>query len=149
MLKNALCRNIKEYNAKFKQRKLNPESGNVFLPYIVLIIDEFADLIMTAGKEVETPIARLAQLARAVGIHLIIATQRPSVNVITGIIKANFPARIAFRVTSKIFEIITSLFSATIVYKKFESQICLTPKKSKKYLSSLIITLPLDSSFVF
>ena len=102
MLKNALCRNIKEYNAKFKQRKLNPESGNVFLPYIVLIIDEFADLIMTAGKEVETPIARLAQLARAVGIHLIIATQRPSVNVITGIIKANFPARIAFRVTSKI-----------------------------------------------
>ena len=102
MLKNALCRNIKEYNLKFKQRKLNPESGNVFLPYIVLIIDEFADLIMTAGKEVETPIARLAQLARAVGIHLIIATQRPSVNVITGIIKANFPARIAFRVTSKI-----------------------------------------------
>ena len=102
MLKNALCRNIKEYNTKFKQRKLNPESGNIFLPYIVLIIDEFADLIMTAGKEVETPIARLAQLARAVGIHLIIATQRPSVNVITGIIKANFPARIAFRVTSKI-----------------------------------------------
>ena len=102
MLKNALCRNIKEYNVKFKQRKLSPESGNVFLPYIVLIIDEFADLIMTAGKEVETPIARLAQLARAVGIHLIIATQRPSVNVITGIIKANFPARIAFRVTSKI-----------------------------------------------
>ena len=102
MLKNALCRNIKEYNAKFKQRKLNPDSGNVFLPYIVLIIDEFADLIMTAGKEVEIPIARLAQLARAVGIHLIIATQRPSVNVITGIIKANFPARIAFRVTSKI-----------------------------------------------
>jgi len=102
MLKNAMCRNIKEYNAKFKQRKLNPDSGNVFLPYIVLIIDEFADLIMTAGKEVETPIARLAQLARAVGIHLIIATQRPSVNVITGLIKANFPARIAFRVTSKI-----------------------------------------------
>ena len=102
MLKNAMCRNIKEYNAKFKQRKLNPDSGNLFLPYIVLIIDEFADLIMTAGKEVETPIARLAQLARAVGIHLIIATQRPSVNVITGIIKANFPARIAFRVTSKI-----------------------------------------------
>ena len=97
-----MCRNIKEYNAKFKQRKLNPDSGNVFLPYIVLIIDEFADLIMTAGKEVETPIARLAQLARAVGIHLIIATQRPSVNVITGLIKANFPARIAFRVTSKI-----------------------------------------------
>ena len=102
MLKNAMCRNIKEYNTKFKQRKLNPDSGNIFLPYIVLIIDEFADLIMTAGKEVETPIARLAQLARAVGIHLIIATQRPSVNVITGIIKANFPARIAFRVTSKI-----------------------------------------------
>ena len=102
LLKNALCRNIKEYNTKFKERKLNPDSGNNFLPYIVLIIDEFADLIMTAGKEVETPIARLAQLARAVGIHLIIATQRPSVNVITGIIKANFPARIAFRVTSKI-----------------------------------------------
>jgi len=102
MLKNAMCRNIKEYNAKFKQRKLNPDSGNIFLPYIVLIIDEFADLIMTAGKEVETPIARLAQLARAVGIHLIIATQRPSVNVITGLIKANFPARVAFRVTSKI-----------------------------------------------
>ena len=102
MLKNAMCRNIKEYNTKFKKRKLNPDSGNIFLPYIVLIIDEFADLIMTAGKEVETPIARLAQLARAVGIHLIIATQRPSVNVITGIIKANFPARIAFRVTSKI-----------------------------------------------
>lgn len=102
MLKNALCRNIKEYNAKFKQRKLNPNDGHQFLPYIVLVVDEFADLIMTAGKEVETPIARLAQLARAIGIHLIIATQRPSVNVITGIIKANFPARIAFRVTSKI-----------------------------------------------
>lgn len=102
MLKNAMCRNIKEYNTKFKNRKLNPNDGNTFLPYIVLIIDEFADLIMTAGKEVETPIARLAQLARAVGIHLIIATQRPSVNVITGLIKANFPARIAFRVTSKI-----------------------------------------------
>jgi S-DNA-T family DNA segregation ATPase FtsK/SpoIIIE len=102
MLKNAMCRNIKEYNNKFKNRKLNPNDGNAFLPYIVLIIDEFADLIMTAGKEVETPIARLAQLARAVGIHLIIATQRPSVNVITGLIKANFPARIAFRVTSKI-----------------------------------------------
>jgi S-DNA-T family DNA segregation ATPase FtsK/SpoIIIE len=102
LLKDALCRNIKEYNAKFKQRKLNPNDGHRFLPYIVLIIDEFADLIMTAGKEVETPIARLAQLARAIGIHLIIATQRPSVNVITGIIKANFPARIAFRVTSKI-----------------------------------------------
>jgi len=102
MLKNALCRNIAEYNAKFKARKLNPNEGHQFLPYIVLVVDEFADLIMTAGKEVETPIARLAQLARAIGIHLIIATQRPSVNVITGIIKANFPARIAFRVTSKI-----------------------------------------------
>ncbi|MBA6151468.1 DNA translocase FtsK [Gelidibacter maritimus] len=102
MLKNALCRNLKEYNDKFKARKLNPEEGHQFLPYIVLVVDEFADLIMTAGKEVETPIARLAQLARAIGIHLIIATQRPSVNVITGIIKANFPARIAFRVTSKI-----------------------------------------------
>ncbi len=102
MLKNALCRNITEYNEKFKARKLNPNDGHQFLPYIVLVVDEFADLIMTAGKEVETPIARLAQLARAIGIHLIIATQRPSVNVITGIIKANFPARIAFRVTSKI-----------------------------------------------
>ncbi|HMB99918.1 MAG TPA: DNA translocase FtsK [Flavobacteriaceae bacterium] len=102
LLKNAFCRNIAEYNAKFKARKLNPNEGHQFLPYIVLVIDEFADLIMTAGKEVETPIARLAQLARAIGIHLIIATQRPSVNVITGIIKANFPARIAFRVTSKI-----------------------------------------------
>jgi S-DNA-T family DNA segregation ATPase FtsK/SpoIIIE len=102
MLKNAFCRNITEYNAKFKARKLNPNEGHQFLPYIVLVVDEFADLIMTAGKEVETPIARLAQLARAIGIHLIIATQRPSVNVITGIIKANFPARIAFRVTSKI-----------------------------------------------
>jgi len=102
LLKNAFCRNIAEYNAKFKARKLNPNDGHQFLPYIVLVIDEFADLIMTAGKEVETPIARLAQLARAIGIHLIIATQRPSVNVITGIIKANFPARIAFRVTSKI-----------------------------------------------
>ncbi|WP_431107243.1 DNA translocase FtsK 4TM domain-containing protein [Winogradskyella poriferorum] len=102
MLKNAFCRNIAEYNAKFKARKLNPNDGHQFLPYIVLVVDEFADLIMTAGKEVETPIARLAQLARAIGIHLIIATQRPSVNVITGIIKANFPARIAFRVTSKI-----------------------------------------------
>ena len=102
MLKNAMCRNIKEYNARFKQRKLNPNDGHAFLPYLVLIIDEFADLIMTTGKEVETPIARLAQLARAVGIHLIIATQRPSVNVITGIIKANFPARIAFRVTSRV-----------------------------------------------
>lgn len=102
LLKNAYVRNIKEYNAKFKQRKLNPNDGHKFLPYIVLIIDEFADLIMTAGKEVETPIARLAQLARAIGIHLVVATQRPSVNVITGIIKANFPARLAFRVTSKI-----------------------------------------------
>ena len=102
LLKNALCRNIAEYNTKFKARKLNPNEGHQFLPYIVLVVDEFADLIMTAGKEVETPIARLAQLARAIGIHLIIATQRPSVNVITGIIKANFPARIAFRVTSKI-----------------------------------------------
>lgn len=102
MLKLAMVRNIKEYNTKFKARKLNPENGHKFLPYIVLVIDEFADLIMTAGKEVETPIARLAQLARAIGIHLIVATQRPSVNVITGIIKANFPARLAFRVTSKI-----------------------------------------------
>jgi S-DNA-T family DNA segregation ATPase FtsK/SpoIIIE len=102
MLKNALCRNIAEYNVKFKARKLNPNDGHQFLPYIVLVVDEFADLIMTAGKEVETPVARLAQLARAIGIHLIIATQRPSVNVITGIIKANFPARIAFRVSSKI-----------------------------------------------
>ena len=102
LLKDAMVRNIKEYNDKFKRRKLNPENGHRFLPYIVLVVDEFADLIMTAGKEVETPIARLAQLARAIGIHLIIATQRPSVNVITGMIKANFPARIAFRVTSKI-----------------------------------------------
>ncbi len=102
LLKDAMVRNIKEYNEKFKQRKLNPENGHRFLPYIVLVVDEFADLIMTAGKEVELPIARLAQLARAIGIHLIIATQRPSVNVITGMIKANFPARIAFRVTSKI-----------------------------------------------
>ena len=102
LLKTAMVRNLKEYNTKFKARKLNPNDGHKFLPYIVLVIDEFADLIMTAGKEVEAPIARLAQLARAIGIHLIIATQRPSVNVITGIIKANFPARIAFRVTSKI-----------------------------------------------
>ncbi|ANW95671.1 cell division protein FtsK [Wenyingzhuangia fucanilytica] len=102
LLKDAMVRNIKEYNEKFKARKLNPNDGHKFLPYIVLVIDEFADLIMTAGKEVETPIARLAQLARAIGIHLIVATQRPSVNVITGIIKANFPLRIAFRVTSKI-----------------------------------------------
>lgn len=102
MLKDAGVRNIKEYNAKFIKRRLNPENGHHYLPYIVLVVDEFADLIMTAGKEVETPIARLAQLARAIGIHLIIATQRPSVNIITGVIKANFPARIAFRVSSKI-----------------------------------------------
>ncbi len=102
LLKNAQVKNIKEYNPKFCSRRLNPEEGHRFLPYIVLVIDEFADLIMTAGKEIEMPIARLAQLARAVGIHLIIATQRPSVNIITGTIKANFPARIAFRVTSKI-----------------------------------------------
>ena len=102
LCKNANCRNIKEYNTKFISRKLNPNDGHRYLPYIVLVIDEFADLIMTAGKEIETPIARLAQLARAIGIHLIIATQRPSVNVITGIIKANFPARVAFRVTSTI-----------------------------------------------
>ncbi len=102
LLKDAEVRNLREYNAKFISRKLNPNNGHKFLPYIVLVVDEFADLIMTAGKEVETPIARLAQLARAIGIHLIIATQRPSVNIITGTIKANFPARIAFRVTSKI-----------------------------------------------
>lgn len=102
LLKNAQCRNLKEYNAKFVRRKLNPENGHRYLPYIVLVIDEFADLIMTAGKEVEMPIARLAQLARAIGIHLIIATQRPSVNIITGTIKANFPGRVAFRVTSKV-----------------------------------------------
>ena len=102
LLKAAHCRNIIEYNAKFVARKLNPENGHRFLPYIVVLIDEFADLIMTAGKEVEQPIARIAQLARAIGIHLIVATQRPSVNVITGMIKANFPARIAFRVLSKI-----------------------------------------------
>ncbi len=102
LLKEAGCRNIKEYNEKFVHRKLNPQKGHQFLPFIVLVIDEFADLIMTAGKEIEMPIARLAQLARAVGIHLIIATQRPSVNIITGTIKANFPARIAFKVSSKI-----------------------------------------------
>lgn len=102
LLKMAKTRNIKEYNAKFRSRQLNPLNGHRFLPYIVLLIDEFGDLIMTAGREVEMPIARLAQLARAIGIHLIIATQRPSVNIITGTIKANFPARIAFRVSSKI-----------------------------------------------
>ena len=102
LLKKAQVRNIKEYNQKFINRKLNPENGHRYLPYIVLVIDEFADLIMTAGKEIETPIARLAQLARAIGIHLIVATQRPTTNIITGTIKANFPARIAFRVTSVI-----------------------------------------------
>jgi S-DNA-T family DNA segregation ATPase FtsK/SpoIIIE len=102
LLKDAGCRNIREYNGKFVERKLNPQKGHKFLPFIVLVIDEFADLIMTAGKEIETPIARLAQLARAIGIHLIVATQRPSVNIITGTIKANFPARIAFKVSSKV-----------------------------------------------
>jgi len=102
LLKDAQVRNLMEYNAKFRKRKLNPNNGHRFLPYIVVVIDEFADLIMTAGKEIETPIARLAQLARAVGIHLIVATQRPSVNIITGTIKANFPARIGFKVSSKI-----------------------------------------------
>lgn len=102
LLKQAQVRHIKEYNAKFVARQLNPHNGHKFLPYIVLVVDEFADLMMTAGKEVETPIARLAQLARAIGIHLVIATQRPSVNIITGTIKANFPGRIAFKVTSKI-----------------------------------------------
>jgi S-DNA-T family DNA segregation ATPase FtsK/SpoIIIE len=102
ILKDAGARNLKEYNSKFISRKLNPKEGHRFLPYIVLIIDELADLMMTAGKEVETPIARLAQLARAIGIHLVVATQRPSVNVITGVIKANFPARLSFRVTSKV-----------------------------------------------
>jgi S-DNA-T family DNA segregation ATPase FtsK/SpoIIIE len=102
LLKAAHVRNIKEYNEKFTARRLNPNKGHKFLPYIVVIIDEFADLIMTAGREIETPIARLAQLARAIGIHLIIATQRPTTNIITGVIKANFPARIAFRVSSMI-----------------------------------------------
>ncbi|AFK02256.1 cell division FtsK/SpoIIIE [Emticicia oligotrophica DSM 17448] len=102
LLKDAGVRNLKEYNAKFVQRRLNPDKGHRYLPYIVLVIDELADLMMTAGKEVEQPIARLAQLARAIGIHLIVATQRPSVNVITGLIKANFPARLSFKVTSKI-----------------------------------------------
>ncbi len=102
MLKDAGAKNLKEYNVKFVDRKLNPKEGHRFLPYIVLVIDELADLMMTAGKEVETPIARLAQLARAIGIHLVVATQRPSVNVITGVIKANFPARLSFRVISKI-----------------------------------------------
>lgn len=102
LLKEAGCRNIKEYNAKFVQRQLNPEKGHRFMPYIVLVVDELADLMMTAGKEVEQPIARLAQLARAIGIHLVVATQRPSVNVITGIIKANFPARLSFKVTAKV-----------------------------------------------
>ncbi len=102
LLQDAAAKNLKEYNTKFIQRKLNPNDGHKYLPYIIVVVDEFADLIMTAGKEVEMPIARIAQLARAVGIHLIIATQRPSVNIITGVIKANFPARVAFRVTSKI-----------------------------------------------
>jgi DNA segregation ATPase FtsK/SpoIIIE, S-DNA-T family len=102
ILKDAGAKTIKEYNVKFVARKLNPQEGHRFLPYIVLVIDELADLMMTAGKEVEMPIARLAQLARAIGIHLVVATQRPSVNVITGIIKANFPARVSFRVTSKV-----------------------------------------------
>ena len=102
LLQSAQVRNIKEYNEKFIARKLNPEHDHHFLPYIILVVDEFADLIMTAGREIETPLTRLAQLARAVGIHLVIATQRPSVNIITGTIKANFPARIAFRVISKI-----------------------------------------------
>jgi S-DNA-T family DNA segregation ATPase FtsK/SpoIIIE len=102
LLKKAHVRNLKEYNAKFIERRLNPEHGHRFMPYIVLIIDEFADLIMTAGREIETPLARLAQLARAIGIHLIIATQRPTTNIITGVIQANFPARLAFRVISMI-----------------------------------------------
>ncbi|MBR2380503.1 MAG: DNA translocase FtsK, partial [Paraprevotella sp.] len=102
LLKKARARNLKEYNAKFKNRQLNPNNGHRFMPYIVVIIDEFGDLIMTAGKEIELPIARIAQLARAVGIHMIIATQRPTTNIITGTIKANFPARMAFKVSSMI-----------------------------------------------
>jgi S-DNA-T family DNA segregation ATPase FtsK/SpoIIIE len=102
LLKKAHARNLREYNDKFVNRKLNPNNGHRFMPFIVLVIDEFADLIMTAGKEIELPIGRLAQLARAVGIHLIIATQRPSVNIITGVIKANFPARLAYKVASKV-----------------------------------------------
>ena len=102
LLKKAKVRNIKEYNAKFKSRQLNPDNGHEFMPYIVVIIDEFGDLIMTAGKEVELPIARIAQLARAVGMHMVIATQRPTTNIITGTIKANFPARMAFKVMSQI-----------------------------------------------
>ena len=102
LLKKAHTRNIKEYNSKFIARRLNPNNGHRYMPYIVVIVDEFGDLIMTAGKEVELPIARIAQLARAVGIHMIIATQRPSTNIITGVIKANFPARIAFKVSSMI-----------------------------------------------
>ena len=102
LLKLASVRNIKEYNAKFIARRLNPELGHRYLPYIVVIVDEFADLIMTAGREIESPLTRLAQLARAIGIHLVIATQRPSTNIITGTIKANFPARLAFRVSSMI-----------------------------------------------
>src|SRR5690606_29369120 len=102
LLKKAQARNIREYNEKFISRRLNPNNGHRFLPFIILVIDEFADLIMTAGKEIELPIGRLAQLSRAVGIHLVIATQRPSVNIITGVIKANFPARIAYKVTAKV-----------------------------------------------
>lgn len=102
LLKAAHVRNIKEYNEKFINRRLNPEKGHKFMPYIVVVIDEFGDLIMTAGKDVELPIARIAQLARAVGIHMIIATQRPTTNIITGTIKANFPARIAFRVSAMV-----------------------------------------------